>query len=124
MKLRFRVSKNNIEFEVAHEFIFVLQVNLMDFSLPVPIRNCAPYVILTRRECIISLSVMYTSLFSFTDHLPLQLYYTGGLGLEFSSVINTLAANVVLNITEGLGKSCSISHFKSLIHLCFIFIYC
>jgi len=75
----------------------------MDFNLPVLIRNCAPYVILTRRECIISLSVMYTSLFSFTDHLPLQFYYTGMLGLEFSSVINTLTANVALSITEGLG---------------------
>ena len=103
MKFRFRVSKNNMGFEVAHEFIFVIQVNLMDFSLPVLIRNCAPYVILTRRECIISLSVMCTSLFSFTDHLPLQLYYTGGLGLEFGSVSNTLTATVALNITEGLG---------------------
>jgi hypothetical protein len=90
-------------FEVAHEIIFFLQVNLMDFNLPVLIRNCAPYVILTRRECIMSLSVMCTSLFSFTDHLPLQLYNTGMLGLEFSSVINTLIANVALSITEGLG---------------------
>jgi hypothetical protein len=46
---------------------------------------------------------MYTSLFSFTDHAPLQLYYTGMLGLEFSSVINTLTANVALSITEGLS---------------------
>jgi hypothetical protein len=90
VKFRFRVSKTNIGFEVAQEFIFVQQVSLMDFSLPVLIRNCGPYVILTRRGCIISLSVMYTSLFSFTDHLPLQLYYTGGSGHEFSSVINTL----------------------------------
>jgi hypothetical protein len=103
VKFRFRVSKNNMGFEVAHEFIFFQQVNLVDFSLPVLIRNCAPYVILTRRECIMSLSVMYTSFFSFTEHLPLQLYYTSGLRLEFSNVINTLTATVAFNITEGLG---------------------
>jgi len=38
-------------FEVAHELIFVLQANLMDFSLPVLIRNCAPYVGASVQQC-------------------------------------------------------------------------
>jgi hypothetical protein len=96
----FECQRITWDFEVAHEFVFVIQVNLMDCSLPVLIRNCSPYVTLTRRECIISLSVVYTCLFSFTDHLLLQFYYTGRLGLEFSGVLNTFTAIAALSITD------------------------